>query len=175
MSFYTYCIECGSLKGHCSYDLFFPIGAVLPQYMRETGFHQFPSKPEHKNPFYYAHNIQFWEFFDQSPSDRHDFDEYMSARRKSFEEWHEVFPIASALGPGAKRDRNSVFLVDVGGNQGHDVVSLHKTHPDLPGRLILQDLPAMIERVREASPKQSRPCRMTFLPNSRSLVSNFLG
>jgi hypothetical protein len=37
-----------------------------------------------------------------------------------------------------------VLLVDVGGNQGHDLVRFRKKHPQAPGRLILQDLPAVV-------------------------------
>lgn len=135
-----------------SFDLFFPIGAVLPQYIRETGVHQFPKSPEEKSPFYYAHKIQFWEFFDRSPKDRKDFDDYMEGRRKGLAEWHATYPFSEILGPEAKRDSDAVLLVDVGGNQGHEVSSFHKAHPDIAGRLILQDLPAMIDRVTAAPP-----------------------
>ena len=142
-----------SLKLKFSYDLFFPIGAVLPQYMRETGVHQFPTRPEDKSPFFYAHNIQFWNFFEEHPEDRRDFDEYMSERRKGLAQWYEMFPVASVLGPGTKDDSQAVLFVDVGGNKGHEAASLHEAHPELPGRLILQDLPPMIERVSKNSPK----------------------
>ena len=141
-----------SLKPRSSYDLFFPIGAVLPQYMRQTGFHQFPSRPEDISPFFYAHNVQFWEFFDKYPEHRRDFDEYMAERRKGHSLWHEMFPMASILGPNTKDDTKAVLLVDVGGNKGHEVASFHAAHPAIPGRLILQDLPSMIERVRQNPP-----------------------
>ncbi len=54
--------------------------------------------------------------------------------------------MASQLGPGAKMAPEAVLLVDVGGGWGHDIQSFHKTHPDIPGRLILQDRPVMIEK-----------------------------
>ena len=142
-----------SLKPRSSFDLFFPIGAVLPQYMRQTGVHQFPTRPEDKNPFFYGHGLQFWDFFDKNPEHRKDFDEYMSARRKGHSLWYEMFPMASILGPDAKCDPEAALLVDVGGNKGHEVASFHEAHPDIPGRLILQDLPPMIERVREKALK----------------------
>ena len=141
------------LKLQSSYDLFFPIGAVLPRYMRETGVHQFPTRPEDKSPFFYAHNIQFWDFFDKNPEDRRDFDEYMVERRKGLTQWHEMFPMASILGPNTKRDPEAVLFVDVGGNKGHEAASFHKAHPDITGRLILQDLPPMIDRVSKDPPE----------------------
>ena len=121
--------------------------------MRETGFHQFPNKPEDKNPFFYAHGVGFWEFFDKYPEHRKDFDEYMAARRKGLATWHETFPMASILGTNAKTDPEAVLLVDVGGNKGHEITSFHKAHSELPGRLILQDLPPMIERVSKEPPE----------------------
>ena len=142
-----------SLKSQHSFDLFFPVGAVLPQYMRETGVHQFPTKPEDKSPFFYAHKIQFWDFFDKYESHRRDFDEYMASRRKGLRAWHETFPVARILGPGAKRDPEAVLFVDVGGNKGHEAATFHEAHPEIPGRIILQDLPPMIDRVRKDPPQ----------------------
>ena len=116
--------------------------------MRQTGFHQFPSRPD-DSVFFHGHHVKFWEFFDKYPEHRRDFDEYMAERRKGHSLWYEMFPMASILGPNTKTDPQAVLLVDVGGNKGHEVASFHGAHPDLPGRLILQDLPSMIERVRK--------------------------
>ena len=53
----------GSLaEPQSSYDLIFPIGAILPQYMRQTGENHFPTRPE-DSPFFHAHHVQFWDFF----------------------------------------------------------------------------------------------------------------
>lgn len=161
------------LKLQASYDLFFPIAAVLPQYMGETGFHQFPTRPEDKNPFFYAHGVQFWEFFAKYPEHRKDFDEYMVARRKGLAKWHETFPMANVLGTNASTDAEAVLLVDVGGNKGHEIASFHEAHPDIPGRLILQDLPPMIERVRKDPPKGIELMPYDFFTPSRSKVSRF--
>ena len=142
-----------SLNFLSSYDLFFPIGAVLPQYMRETGVHQFPTRPEDKSPFVYAHNVQFWEFFDKYPEHRKDFDEYLSKRRTGPNQWHQMFPMASILGPNAKHDPDAVLFVDVGGSKGHEAISFHAAHPDIPGRLILQDLPSVIDKFTQDPPQ----------------------
>lgn len=121
--------------------------------MRETGVHQFPTRPEDKSPFCYSFGLQFYDFFDKYPEHRRDFDEYMSERRKVLAPWHEVFPMATVLGSEAKRDSDAVLLVDVGGNKGHEASSFHEAHPDIPGRVILQDLPPMIDRVSKDAPK----------------------
>ena len=121
--------------------------------MHETGIHQFPEKPEDKSPFVYAHNMSMWEYFQKNQDQRKYFDDYMAVRRLGLSTWHENFPFARELGPGAKRGPDAVLLVDVGGNWGHEVASFHEAHPNIPGRLILQDLPSMIETVRSRPPK----------------------
>jgi hypothetical protein len=57
--------------------------------------------------------------------------------------------MAAELGPGARKNNKSVFLVDIGGGWSHDLQSFHMAHPDVPSRLILQDLPIIVERVEK--------------------------
>ena len=121
--------------------------------MRETGIHQFPTRPEDPSPFDYSHKVPFWDFLEKSPEDRADFDNLMEGRRKGLTQWYEMFPMASVLGTDAKRDPEAVLFVDVGGNKGHEGANFHQAHPDIPGRMILQDLPPMINRVSMNPPK----------------------
>ncbi|KAK5216268.1 hypothetical protein LTR47_009747 [Exophiala xenobiotica] len=137
--------------GDRAFDLFFPIGACLMDYMHETGFHQFPAKSDEKSPFEYAHKSGFFEFFEKNRDQRKYFDDFMSIRREGLVVWHETYPIADQLGPGADTNPEAVMLVDVGGGWGHDLKSLFKTHPGLSGRLILQDLPIIIGQVQSRS------------------------
>jgi hypothetical protein len=120
-------------------------------YMHETGFHQFPAKSDEKSPFEYAHKSGFFEFFEKNRDQRKYFDDFMSIRREGLVVWHETYPIADQLGPGADTNPEAVMLVDVGGGWGHDLKSLFKTHPGLSGRLILQDLPIIIDQVQSRS------------------------
>ena len=61
--------------------------------------------------------------------------------------------MASSLASGVNRDDpEAVLLVDVGGNWGHEVRSFHEAHPDAPGRLILEDLPVMIDKFQGTPP-----------------------
>ena len=38
------------------------------------------------------------------------------------------------------------MLVDIGGNQGHDLIKLKAKYPDLQGRFVVQDLPAVVAK-----------------------------
>lgn len=48
-------------------------------------------------------------------------------------------------------DKNTVFLVDVGGGLGHDLKELKAKHPGVQGRLVLQDQPEVIAQIVMAS------------------------
>lgn len=55
---------------------------------------------------------------------------------------------------GYPKDPKAVLMVDVGGSIGHDLIGFHNQYPDVPGRLILQDLTAQIEKIdRTTFPK----------------------
>lgn len=56
--------------------------------------------------------------------------------------WYEAMPLDKILG---NVDPSEVLLVDVGGSIGHDLQGFHKAQSDRAGRLILQDLPAVVK------------------------------
>ena len=60
------------------------------------------------------------------------------------------YPVHDRLITGAKSDPSAAFLVDVGGNNGHDLQQFREKIPDIPGRLILQDLVGVIDGVKGA-------------------------
>lgn len=60
----------------------------------------------------------------------------------------DYYPVEERLISGASRDdgEEGVFLVDVGGGTGHDVNGLREAFGDrVPGKLVLQDRPEIIE------------------------------
>ncbi|GAP85020.2 putative sterigmatocystin 8-o-methyltransferase protein [Rosellinia necatrix] len=54
---------------------------------------------------------------------------------------------AAEFAAGAADD--TPVFVDVGGSRGHQCAALRRRHPALPGRVVLQDLPASVARARE--------------------------
>lgn len=74
------------------------------------------------------------------------FNSYMSSRRQGRPSWFDVYPIERLLDASTSHP-DSAFLVDVGGNQGHDLAQFHQTYPSAPGKLILQDLPDVVSSV----------------------------
>jgi hypothetical protein len=74
------------------------------------------------------------------------FNSYMASRRQGKPMWFDVYPVERLLGSAVPKE-DTVFLVDIGGNQGHDLTRFHQRHPHLPGRLVLQDLPKVVNGV----------------------------
>ncbi|KAG8532525.1 uncharacterized protein KY384_002402 [Bacidia gigantensis] len=128
------------------YDLSFPIASKLMDYLHETKIHQFPTPPQ-KTAFEHTFGQNLWDHMADNPKLRKSFDDYMAARRNGIQSWYETYPIATELFPDTRAD--SVMLVDIGGNLGHEAASFHAARPDHPGRVILQDLESMIQTVKD--------------------------
>ena len=61
---------------------------------------------------------------------------------------HEIFT-------SHERRPDEVIMVDVGGGAGHQCIALRQAHPDLHGRVILQDLPDTIAMTDRATLQNS--------------------
>lgn len=59
----------------------------------------------------------------------------------------EIYPVQERLIKGADTDPESPFLVDIGGNVGHDLVQFQCSFPDHPGKLILEDLDVVLNQI----------------------------
>ncbi|KAF4513606.1 hypothetical protein G6O67_000855 [Ophiocordyceps sinensis] len=62
------------------------------------------------------------------------------------------FPVQERLIDGAIVGDEVPFLVDIGGNVGHDLLQFKLHYPDAPGRLILQDLDTVIGQITDLDP-----------------------
>jgi hypothetical protein len=63
--------------------------------------------------------------------------------------WFDFFPVEEKL---RVESPSAPLLVDVGGGLGHDLIALRQHHPNLPGKLILQDIPVVIDSIQEPLP-----------------------
>ena len=82
----------------------------------------------------------------------HNFGLWMAGQRQGFgfhSDWLEFFPFQSEVLDGYNGDENGVLVTDIGGGLGHEMRSLKKRFPDLPGKLIVQDLPETIAQIKE--------------------------
>ncbi|KAK6223418.1 hypothetical protein LQW54_000536 [Pestalotiopsis sp. IQ-011] len=116
-----------------TYDVAGPSFRHLPEYPKSTGF-ALPTDLA-DGPFQAAHKTQlpFFAWLDQNPPYLEVFSNYMDRLGKVYDP-----------------QRSKVLLVDVGGGIGHDLQELKSKHPDLPGKLVLQDQPQVIATVPDA-------------------------
>ncbi|KAJ5615267.1 hypothetical protein N7537_000381 [Penicillium hordei] len=63
-----------------------------------------------------------------------------------------VYPVEERLIDGADSSPDAPFLVDIGGNMGHDLERFQSRYPNAPGNLILQDLPMMLDQIKDLDP-----------------------
>ena len=76
------------------------------------------------------------------------FDDNLAGRSKLHPvRWYEKYPVKSELNRRTGQDISETTIVDVGGNQGYDLLSFQEAHTGQSGRLILQDLPETLTRI----------------------------
>lgn len=92
----------------------------------------------------------------QDPETSRVFDSAMAAQRAGRGEhgrdWFDFYPVEANLWGRSRPTQDEVLLVDIGGGEGHDLLAFKARYPDHPGRLVLEDLPKVIDRVAEAQP-----------------------
>lgn len=80
-------------------------------------------------------------WFEGQPEFLNHFNEYMATRARIEHSWIQVYPVLKEA-TGCSADR--ALYVNVGGGVGHQCAEFKDTYPNLPGRVILQDLPHSI-------------------------------
>ncbi|KAK8055193.1 hypothetical protein PG993_000420 [Apiospora rasikravindrae] len=105
----------------------------------------------------YTYGQSMYDYLRDHRERRADFDAYMEARKQEKRRrWHHCYPVLSQLGvrSDVPADSSQMAVVDVGGNQGHDLATFQESNPDFRGRLILQDLPETVEPLLVDQEKQ---------------------
>lgn len=121
---------------------------TFPNFIKETGYKN-PTDPQ-AMPFNKQFNGEaYFDWLGKRPDLLHSFHQFMTTQRVGHPQWLDFYPIDKELVPGFNSsDPDAVFLVDVGGSVGHEIQAVKKRFPDIPGRMVLQDRPATIERVK---------------------------
>ncbi|PYI34212.1 S-adenosyl-L-methionine-dependent methyltransferase [Aspergillus indologenus CBS 114.80] len=129
----------------CIYDLTLPTLSTLPTYFA-THAYTTPKEYAHA-PMKWAVGASQFEWLAQHKPRQQRFNAYMASRRAGKPEWFDIYPVPRLTDPALPAlhdDPEAVLIVDVGGNQGHDLLAFQARFPDLPGRRVLQDLPKVV-------------------------------
>ncbi|KAI9695844.1 MAG: hypothetical protein M1820_008399 [Bogoriella megaspora] len=126
--------------------------ANMPRYLERTGFKNVSGAP---GPFQDCNNTEdlMFSYLMKHPDMMSNFNDFMGGNLETRPDWHASFPVRDIILAGAKvNDPDSVLLVDIGGGEGHDIASFHRAFPNAPGKLVLQDLPPVIDNIKNLDP-----------------------
>ncbi|KAL5349386.1 hypothetical protein ACLOAV_005677 [Pseudogymnoascus australis] len=149
----TWCIATPGGQGTVE-DAFQMVRVVsaFPDFLRETNYVNPADKD--KSAWKYAYNTDqhFFEYVNSPGREKklEAFCNHMEFKTVGLK-WYEVPEIMEAALGDAEVGNHDTLLIDVGGNGGHDLIGFHRAHPSMPGRLILQDLPAIIQSLDSAA------------------------
>ncbi|KAH7303153.1 S-adenosyl-L-methionine-dependent methyltransferase [Rhexocercosporidium sp. MPI-PUGE-AT-0058] len=125
------------------HDVLIPTYAKLTEYYRDNSF-----LPSENTVVKYATGVDFWTFLKERPSLYQDFSAYMRGRKDGSPRWLDYFPVSTQVSDLSIAE-DAVTLVDVGGNLGHDVQVFRERCPDIPGKVVLMDLPVVLREIKD--------------------------
>lgn len=123
--------------------------ALLPAYFEEKGY-QNPGDA-FDSPFQYARktNQHSFEWLASKPRLQKAFNVIMTmSRNASGSRWYDYLPVSSKFQGASPSD---VLVVDIGGGVGHDLIPFKEKYPELQGKLIVEDIPAVIDDIAPGS------------------------
>jgi hypothetical protein len=85
-----------------------------------------------------------FQFLFSHPRQLQDFNTFMTHQHLEQKSFLDVYPLQEEVASAPPVESCRTLFVDIGGGVGHVGEALKQRHPDLPGRIILQDLPATI-------------------------------
>lgn len=141
-------------------DDFQPVYVGLPSFFKQNGY-RLPTTGV-DSPFQHAYQCKgehMFEYFQKSaPSMGQRFAGMMGAWSRGRPRWfqEDYYPVKARLLAGLRPGEGETFLVDMGGGSGHDIdSSMHHFSGEIPGKLVLQDQPEIIE-IAQVGPKIER-------------------
>ncbi|EUC34431.1 hypothetical protein COCCADRAFT_35891 [Bipolaris zeicola 26-R-13] len=126
-----------------------PSCSKFPEYLKGSNY-ELTSDIE-SGPYQFAFNtkMSMFEYMIAHPPLGQQFNHHMSGYRQGRPSWmdRDFYPVKERLVKGMDASKDAVMLVDVGGGHGHDIEEFRLKHPDASGRLVLQDLPPVIDSI----------------------------
>ncbi|KAJ5091099.1 hypothetical protein NUU61_005969 [Penicillium alfredii] len=129
---------------------FLPAIQKTPEYLHAIGYRN-PEDPTFA-PLQYTNKMKEGGFawLCQNPAALKRFNAFMEGQRADRAHWADWFPVQDQILAAAEKRPNQPLLVDIGGGRGHDILGFKERFPSAPGKLILEDLPRVIEDARAA-------------------------
>jgi hypothetical protein len=115
-----------------------PPAQSLPDFLEQIGYTNPVAETHTAFKLAFNTDLNAYAWFGQNPTQLNHFNTYMALRRNPDSTWLSVYPVAeeAAAWPSEKP-----LYVNIGGGVGHQCAQFREKYPDLPGRIVLQDLP----------------------------------
>ena len=119
----------------------------MPTYFAERGFRNPENATDAPFQFTWGTDKHYFDWLQSKPRNQAAFNTTMGIQRKNRgEDWFDFYPVTEKL---VVSDPSSTVLVDVGGGLGHDLIALKEKFPALQGKLVVQDIPVVIDDVKD--------------------------
>ena len=113
----------------------------LPKFLAKTKYQNITDNTKTVLQDAWKTDVPAFIWFPQHPEAYAYFNQYMASRREGGT-WLSVYPVDEET---KGWDPEAPVYVDMGGGIGHQCAELKAKYPELPGRVILQDLPYCID------------------------------
>ncbi|KAG4416780.1 hypothetical protein IFR04_010109 [Cadophora malorum] len=138
----------------------------MPEFLARTSFKN-PEGPMGNFQSAFNTELQMFPWLMEHPQQMSNFNDLMMGQRMNRIEWFNFADVDSILLNGfGETTENATLLVDVGGGRGHDLEAFRNRFPDAKGSLILQDLPPVIDDIKELHVDIMRTKHDFFTPQS---------
>jgi hypothetical protein len=120
--------------------------ALLPEYFATNGYKN--PGDAFNGPWQFAHKTDkhYFDWLSEHPTLQSAFNTVMGISRMGQVDWTEFYPVEERLQVDSPE---RTALVDIGGGVGHDVAALKSKLPNLKGKLVFEDLPAVVHEAKE--------------------------
>ncbi|KAF2275665.1 S-adenosyl-L-methionine-dependent methyltransferase [Westerdykella ornata] len=115
--------------------------ARLPEYFAQNGYKNPDDAFQGPWQFLEKTDKHYFDWLADHPNLQHAFNTSMTISRMGQVHWFEFYPVREKLSGVSASDTT---LVDIGGGVGHDVVAFRNQFPDIPGKLVFEDLPSVV-------------------------------
>lgn len=120
----------------------------MPRFLERTGCKHVDGP---SGPFQDSNNTEdgMFPYLMKHPDMMSSFNAFMGGVLELRPDWFNTFPVHDILLNDARTDDpGAVLLIDIGGGESYDIAAFQTAFPDAPGKLVLQDLPPMIDNIK---------------------------
>ena len=132
----------------CWFDIFGPVFLAMPEYLATHDYQG--NNPKHGIwQTIKGTDLPLFPYLSLNPQMMNNFANNMAGYASDRGRWTDIYPVSERLLQDVEEDE--VVIVDVGGGLGQDMKNFLRLHPKTGAKLVVQDLPEVIEEAQRRS------------------------